>query len=110
MKKIFERLKLKWGITSNYDFVMINIVFSLAGMLIVYERKPLFDLLGITAQTPFWIKVLVYIPLVIPLYQINLLTFGFLLGQFPFFLKKEKQILKFFGGLFSKKTRTASSK
>jgi len=95
----------KWGITSVGQFILINIVFACAGMLIVYERKPIFDLIGITSNTPFWIKVCVYIPLVFPLYQFNLLVFGFIFGQFPFFWEKEKKMFNF---IFRR--RTASNK
>ena len=83
------------------DFFMINVVFALAGMSIGFERKPIFDLLGITPETAFWIKVVVYIPLIIPLYQLNLIVFGFLLGQFDFFWEKEKKMGRFFVKLFT---------
>jgi len=92
---IFARLKKKWDIKSNWDFFLINVVFSLAGMAIVFVRKPIFALIGITPETALWIKTLVYIPLIIPIYQVNLLIFGFLLGQFPFFWEKEKKIFEF---------------
>lgn len=91
----FEHLKHKWNIRSNWDVFVICIVFSLAGMMILHERRPVFYLLGITPETPMWIKVCVYIPIVIPLYQINLLVFGFLLGQFDFFWEKQKGLARF---------------
>jgi hypothetical protein len=91
-----NRLKKKWNIERNVDFFMIMLVFSLAGMMIVYERRPLFHILGITAATPFWIKCLAWLTIVFPTYQINLIIFGFLLGQFSFFWKKEKQLGRFF--------------
>lgn len=92
LKKIFTYFREKWGIETFWDFLMINIVFALAGMMIVFERKPLFEFLGIHAETALWIKILVYIPLVVPLYQLNLIIFGTLLGQFDFFWNKQKQI------------------
>ena len=101
MLKIVHRLKEKWSIENNKDFILIMLVFSIAGMLIGFERRPIFHVLGITTQTPLWIKVCVYIPLIPPIYQVNLLVFGFLLGQFEFFWEKEKKILKFFGKIFS---------
>jgi len=70
-------------------------VFSLAGMSIGFFRRPIFHLLGITAQTPLWIKIIIYIPLIVPIYQINLIVYGFLLGQFQFFWEKEKKLVKF---------------
>ena len=91
-----NRLMKKWNIASYWDFWAIMAVFSFAGMSIVYVRKPLFHLFGITATTPFWIKILTWLAIVFPTYQINLIIFGFLFGQFPFFWEKEKQIGRFF--------------
>jgi len=48
-----DRIKKKWNIASNWDFILIMTVFSFAGMSIVFVRKPLFVLFGITATTPF---------------------------------------------------------
>ncbi len=90
-----QKLKSKWNIQSNWDFWMIMLTFSLAGMSIVSIRKVIFPLLGIKAATPLWVKVLVYIPLFPPVYQLGLLFFGFILGQFPFFWEKEKRLVKF---------------
>ena len=81
----------KWGVETHWEFFIICLTFSLAGMIIVFERKPLFHLLGID-HTPLWFKILVYVPLVCPIYQMNLLIFGFLFGQFPFFWEKEKKL------------------
>ena len=93
--KFAEHLKEKWNVESNVDFILIMLVFSLAGMAISFVRPPIFHLLGITPQTPLWIKVAVYVPLIPPIYQMNLLVFGFFLGQFEFFWEKEKRIFRF---------------
>ena len=90
-----ERLKKKWNITSNLDFILIMLVFSLAGMGISFTRKPIFHLLGIGAQTPLWVKVAVYIPLIVPMYQLYLMIFGIIFGQFAFFWEKEKKLGRF---------------
>jgi len=109
MTNLFNRLKQKWGIQSNWDFVIINIVFALAGMTIIYERKPIFHLISITAETPFIVKLIVWLLIVFPCYQINLIVFGALLGQFRFFWEKEKQMGKFLFKLFTRKKKSASS-
>ena len=88
------KLKNKWNITSTKDFILIMIVFSLAGMAIGFERKIVFHLFGID-KDPLWVKILVYVPMIVPIYQLNLLVFGFLLGQFEFFLEKEKRLVRF---------------
>ncbi len=92
---MLQKLKKKWNIESNRDFILIMIVFSLAGMSIGFFRRPVFHWLGITAHTPLWIKILAYIPLIPPIYQINLLFYGFLFGQFDFFWEKEKRLGRF---------------
>ena len=102
------KLKKKWRIDSNWDFILIMIVFSIAGMSIVYVRRPLFYVLGITAATPFWIKFITWLIIVFPTYQINLIIFGFLLGQFTFFWEKEKQMGKFFLRFVSGKKRSTT--
>ena len=103
MSSLLTRLKSKWGIQSNWDFFLINLTFALAGMIIGFERRPIFHLLGISKQTPFFIKALVYIPLIPPVYQCNLLIFGSLLGQFNFFWEKEKRLGKILLKVFTKK-------
>ena len=105
--KWIENLKQKWNIQSNWDFCAIMIVFSIAGMSIIYVRRPLFHLLGISAQTPFWIKFLAWFSIVFPTYQINLLIFGFLLGQFGFFWEKEKKLAEFFRKLIFREKKSA---
>lgn len=98
MRKVINKIKDKWGIKSDWQFFKINLIFSLAGMCIVFVRKPVFHLLHIADATPLWIKILVYIPILFPTYQINLLIFSFMLGEFEFFWKKEKDLWRFLLG------------
>ncbi len=79
-----ERIKTKWEIKTDRDFWLIMLAYSLAGMTILPVKKIIFHLVGVTDHTPFWKVVLVYIPLVPPAYQVGLIFFGTLLGQFPF--------------------------
>lgn len=95
MPTFIERLKTKWKIQSNWDFWMIMLTFSLAGSSIGFVRRPIFHHLGITAETPFLIKAIIYIPLIVPIYQAGLLFFGTLLGQCAFFWEKEKKLFQF---------------
>ena len=95
------KLKKKWGITSTLQFALIMVVFSLAGLAITQCRAPVFHVFGLTAETPMWLKVTVYILCVFPLYQLFLLLFGTLLGQFRFFWEKEKKMVLWVAGKFS---------
>lgn len=94
MIKLFQRLKDKWEIESNWQFLLINIIFAITGSLTVFIRRPVFHLLGISSETPFIIKFFTYIIVVTPAYFILLLTIGTLFGQFRFFWNFEKRIFK----------------
>lgn len=89
-----ERLKDRWELTSNLQLVLVLLVFSLAGSSIVFVRKPLFEALGVTAETSLWIWIALYIAVFIPCYQILFLFWGFVLGQWKFAWKFEKKMLR----------------
>jgi hypothetical protein len=89
------RIKTKWNIESDRDYWLIMIAYSLAGMFILPVKKVIFHAVGITDHTPFWIVVLVYIPLIPPVYQIGLIFFGTLLGQFNFVWGQAKKRFQF---------------
>lgn len=98
------RLQEKWQLKNMWQVIAVLITFSLAGSSVVFFRKLLFSLLGFDASTPFWLKTVSYLLLVFPLYQVLLLAYGFLLGQFSFFWEKEKKMLRWIASKFSKKT------
>lgn len=93
--RFVQRLKQKYGLKTTSELVVIMTVFSLAGMAIIWVRKPIFHLLGITDATPFILKFLAWLAVVFPTYQINLLVFGSLFGQFSFFWEREKVLWRF---------------
>ena len=99
---MFNRLKEKWGIESNFQILLIIIVFSLTGMSVVWARKLIWQLFGFTPDTSSWIKVPTYIALIFPMYQFMLIIYGTLFGQFKFFWAKEKAM---FGRMFGRKKR-----
>jgi len=94
--EVFLRLRTKCK--NEWDFWMIMLSFSLAGMFIMPVRKFIFHLLGITVQTPLWIKILVYIPIIPPTYYVGLIIFGTILGQSSFFLGMIAARLRFLSG------------
>jgi len=85
-----DRLKSKWGITSTGQVIAILITFSLAGLSITQIRPIVWKLFGFTEDTSLWIKVPTWLVMIFPTYQVMLLVFGTLLGQFRFFWAKEK--------------------
>lgn len=100
-----DRLKSKWGIDSTFQIVVICIVFSLAGMSISLVRPLVWTLFGFGPDTPLWIRVPTYIVFIFPTYQVMLMVFGTLFGQFRFFWAKEKAMLRFFAKPFRRGDR-----
>jgi hypothetical protein len=74
--------------------LLILVVFSLAGISILPVRHAIFWVFGYTAETSLYLKGITWLILVFPAYQLFLLIFGFLLGQFDFFWEKEKRMIR----------------
>lgn len=91
------KLKKKWGIRSEFQFWVIMLVFSLAGSSTVYVREPVFDWVGVTADTNFVLKFLLWLAVIFPAYQILFMIWGTLLGQFQFAWWFEKKMLRRMG-------------
>jgi hypothetical protein len=78
--------------------IRIFIVFAITGSGSVFVGRPLIKLLGISPENipliPYWILFGVTSLIV---YQVLLVSIGWLLGQFNFFWEFEKKMLKRFG-------------
>ncbi len=88
----------KWNIQTDRDFWLIMLTYSLAGMTILPVKKIIFHLVGVDSHTPFWLVALIYIPLVPPAYQVVLIFFGTILGQFDFVWGQAKKRFRFLSG------------
>jgi hypothetical protein len=87
--------KERWNITSNWQVFVILIVFAVTGSTSALAAKPLLVFIGITkATTSGWLYFPLYIILVFPIYQLLLVSFGFIFGQFKFFWAFEKKMLR----------------
>jgi hypothetical protein len=90
---MLEKLKVKWGIDSNWGVMAVLITFTLSGSTVVFIRPYLFSSLGFDANTSIIIKSMVYLICIFPLYQVLLLLYGSLFGQGQFFWIKEKKLM-----------------
>jgi uncharacterized membrane-anchored protein len=93
-QSFLQKLQSKWNLKSLRQVVLVLIVFALTGFTILFIKKPIFDYLGISMERGGFWKTVLYLLLVLPLYQIILLMWGFVFGQFSFFWEKEKQFLR----------------
>jgi hypothetical protein len=93
----FEKLKLRWQITSNWQLFMICVVFAITGSASAMVSAPVLKFFGITKDLGpaiFWpLRILI----IFPIYQVLLVIIGTVLGQHKFFWAFEKKMLKRFG-------------
>ena len=89
-----NRLKEKWGITSNFQIIIILLVFSITGSIAVWIAKPVLSLVGLDKEVVSpWLFWPIRIFIIFPIYQILIVIIGTLFGQFKFFWAFEKKML-----------------
>ncbi len=101
--RFIEKLKARWGVKNNWQVLIIFLVFALTGFSAMYIKIPIYAFLGITPHTPLLTRIGVWLITVFPAYQVLLLFYGFLLGQFTFFWNFEKRMFGRIFGLFGGK-------
>src|SRR5690606_15099967 len=90
-----QKLKLRWGIESNFQLTIIFIVFAITGSSSAILAELLMNAIGLTKQSMnLWLYWPLRIILIFPAYQVLLVMFGFLFGQFAFFWAFEKKMLR----------------
>jgi hypothetical protein len=90
-----ERLKNRWKLKSAGQVVIVLLVFACTGFTILFIKKPLLHWLAGARGDTTLASVLYYI-FILPLYNVVLLAYGFLFGQFRFFWEFEKRFMERF--------------
>ena len=95
---LFKKLEHKWILDYKWEMIRVFIVFAVTGSSSLFVGRPIIKLIGITKENlnPFAYWFL-YIIIGLIFYQILLVSFGWLFGQFKFFWEFEKKMLKRFG-------------
>lgn len=91
---VMNRLKAKWEIESNAQLIIIFIVFAVTGSTASKIAAPVIHFFGIYSETYPILYWPLRIILIFPLYQVLLILFGWIFGQFKFFWTFEKKMLK----------------
>lgn len=95
-----DKLKKRWNVKSGWQVLVILLVFACTGFTVMYTKRWMFKWLGIEATWAVWCF---NIFVILPLYQIILLIYGWVFGQYLFFLQFEKKMFQRIGSLFSQK-------
>lgn len=90
---MLEKLKKKWNLTSAAQVIIILVVFACTGFTVLFIKKPLLRFLAGEHGESTMASVLYYL-LILPIYNLLLLAYGFLFGQFSFFWEFEKRFFK----------------
>jgi hypothetical protein len=93
-----KKLKQRWGIESNYQLVIIFVVFAINGSLSAKISGFVMNYFGINVENTHWILYyIILLVLVLPLYPFLLIFFGYLFGQSKFFFPFSKKMLRTMG-------------
>jgi len=90
--KWIEKLKARWKVKNAFQVILILVVFACTGTTVLLLKKPIFAALypeGVptAAKIVYWI-------LILPIYNVILLVYGFIFGQFKFFWEFEKRMFR----------------
>lgn len=95
---LFKKLESKWNLHYKWEFISVFLVFAATGTSSIFIARPIIKLIGITKENlnpiVYWV---LYIIIGFIFYQILLLLIGWLFGQFQFFWKFEKKMLRRLG-------------
>lgn len=88
---LFKKLETRWILEYRWEMIRVFIIFAITGSSSVFVGKPVMALLNITRDSlnpaMYWI---LYIFVGLIFYQVLLVAFAWLLGQFQFFWNFEK--------------------
>lgn len=87
-----ERLARRWGVTPQRVLIIL-LVFICTGFTVMFLKRPLIAWVTGDGERPLWFSVAYYV-LILPFYNLLLLAYGALFGQFNFFWDFEKRFFR----------------
>ncbi len=95
-----KKLEKRWNVTST-QVLIILLVFACTGFTIMFLKKPIVNFFAPDGNKSMLFSVIYYI-LILPVYNVVLLIYGFIFGQFEWFWAFEK---RFFNRMIGKKAK-----
>lgn len=90
-----SKLQKRWGVSAARVFIIL-FVFACTGFTVMFLKNPIVGFFVGEEGKSLLFSIIYYI-LILPVYNIILLLYGFIFGQFTFFWEFEK---RFFRRLF----------
>jgi hypothetical protein len=94
-----DRLQQRWNLKSTRQVFIVLLVFACTGFTVMFLKKPILTFLAGENGNSTGASVLYYV-LILPLYNVILLAYGFLFGQFQFFWNFERRFMERFFSWF----------
>ena len=95
---LINKLEKKWIVNQRWELIRVFLIFALTGSSSVFVGRPFIELLGVSKDNlHFSVYYALFIVISLVFYQILLLLWGWILGQFDFFWRFEKKMLKRLG-------------
>ncbi len=91
-----HKLQDKWKLKNLFQVVIVLIVFACTGFTVLFIREPFIRLIKGGGEM-YWGINIIYILCILPIYNVILLFYGFIFGQFEFFWRYEQKMLKRLG-------------
>ena len=93
-ENFLHRLQKRWNLKDLRQVIIVLIVFACTGTTAMFLKKPIFAFLGVDSSVVWWQRTLIWCLTILPAYNILLLVYGFVFGQFTFFWNFEKNFFK----------------
>jgi len=99
-----QKLQARWKVGSAFQVIVILLVFACTGYTVLFISKPILNYLYDGQPVPLWANAVYYI-FILPIYNVFLLFYGFIFGQFRFFWDFEKRFFARIISIFKKKSK-----
>lgn len=96
-----DRLKKRWHLKSTFQVVIVLVVFACTGFSVLFLKPYIMELITGSQEATRTGTILYYV-FILPLYNVLLLFYGFVFGQFDFFWQFEKRFFNRIISVFNK--------
>lgn len=86
-------LQTRWNLKNGFQVVIVLVVFACTGFTVLFLKRPVVAFFTTDGEQGLWFSILYYI-LILPVYNVILLVYGFIFGQFSFFWEFEKKTFR----------------
>ncbi len=86
-----DKLQSRWNLKNGWQVIIVLVVFACTGFSVMFLKAPVKDLFLEDGEPTLWFNILYWI-LIFPVYNVILLFYGFVFGQFSFFWQFEKRM------------------